>query len=73
MKIIVEKLDEDGWDGVDYNQINALLQRTEGTVEMAKEMLTESHKIMVQMQSKFDSIRGSRFVQKHDPKIKTIQ
>ena len=45
-----EKLDEDGWDGdANHNRINDLLQRTEATVEIAKETLTESHEIGVPM------------------------
>ena len=46
-----EKLDKGGWDSdFNYDKINAQIQKTEATVEMAKEILIESDEIMVPLQ-----------------------
>ena len=59
-----EKFNGGGWDGdIIYDRNNALLQKTRDKVEMTKEILIESHEIIVSMQNKFVPRRVS--IQNH--------
>ena len=68
-----EKLDKGGWDSdFNYDKINAQIQKTEATVEMAKEILIESDEIMVPLQKSLFQEEGHILSKIILQKIKSI-